>query len=112
VSLSEMEAFESIKDTPFGYTLSIISGKYKMVILYWLVEYETICFNELQRLVGDISHRTLAQQLKELQNDNIIMRTQYDEIPPRVEYSLTEKGESLYPLMDQMCKWGEQWNSL
>ncbi|GMA08653.1 HxlR family transcriptional regulator [Tetragenococcus halophilus subsp. flandriensis] len=112
MSLSEMELFESIKDTPFGYTLSIISGKYKMVILYWLVEYETIRFNELQRLVGDISHRTLAQQLKELQSDNIIMRTQYDEIPPRVEYSLTEKGRSLYPLMDQICKWGEQWSSL
>lgn len=74
-----MESFESIKDTPFGYTLSIISGKYKMTILYWLVEYESIRFNELQRLIGEISHRTLTQQLKELQNEDIIMRTQYNE---------------------------------
>ncbi|MCF1585253.1 helix-turn-helix transcriptional regulator [Tetragenococcus koreensis] len=112
MSLSEMESFESIKDTPFGYTLSIISGKYKMTILYWLVEYESIRFNELQRLIGEISHRTLTQQLKELQNEDIIMRSQYNEIPPRVEYSLTKKGKSLYPLMDQMCEWGEEWRSL
>ncbi|MDN6385034.1 MAG: helix-turn-helix transcriptional regulator [Tetragenococcus koreensis] len=101
-----------MKDTPFGYTLSIISGKYKMTILYWLVEYESIRFNELQRLIGEISHRTLTQQLKELQNEDIIMRSQYNEIPPRVEYSLTKKGKSLYPLMDQMCEWGEEWRSL
>ncbi|MDN6244565.1 MAG: helix-turn-helix transcriptional regulator [Tetragenococcus koreensis] len=89
-----------------------MSGKYKMTILYWLVEYESIRFNELQRLIGEISHRTLTQQLKELQNEDIIMRSQYNEIPPRVEYSLTKKGKSLYPLMDQMCEWGEEWRSL
>lgn len=106
-----MEPFENVKDTPFGYTLSVISGKWKMIILYWLVEYEVVRFNELQRLIGNISHRTLTQQLKELQNDGVIERNQYNEIPPRVEYSLTEKGNSLYPLMEKICEWGEVWST-
>lgn len=96
-----------IKDTGFGYTLSIIGGKYKMIILYWLAEYkEVIRFNELKRCVGTISFKTLSQTLKELEADGLIIREEYPQIPPRVEYRLSRKGKSLIPVLDMMCEWG------
>lgn len=108
MSMREQRPINSLKDTPFGYTLSMISGKWKMVILYWLVEAQPIRYNELQRLIGTISHKTLSVQLKELENDGLITREEYPQIPPKVEYSLSEKGLSLYPLMELMCQWGEK----
>ncbi len=99
---------KSIKDTPFGYTLSIIDGKWKMVIMYWLIEHQPIRYNELQRKIGTISYRTLSQQLRELEEDGIIIRKEYPQIPPKVEYSLSEKGLSLMPILEEMCKWGEE----
>jgi DNA-binding HxlR family transcriptional regulator len=108
MSMREQKPINSLKDTPFGYTLSIISGKWKMIILYWLVEAQPIRYNELQRLIGTISHKTLSVQLKELENDGLITREEYPQIPPKVEYSLSEKGQ-LYPLMEAMCQWGEKY---
>lgn len=98
----------SVKDTPFGYTLSMISGKWKMVIMYWIIEYQPIRYNELHRKIGTISFRTLSQQLRELEEDGIIIRKEYPQIPPKVEYSLSEKGLSLMPILEEMCKWGEE----
>jgi DNA-binding HxlR family transcriptional regulator len=106
MSMREEKPINNLQDTPFGYTLSIISGKWKMVILYWLVEAQPIRYNELQRLIGTISHKTLSVQLKELENDGLITRREYPQIPPKVEYTLSEKGQSLYPLMEAMCQWG------
>lgn len=108
MSMRDFEAIKSLQDTPFGYTLSLISGKWKMVILYWLIEKPTIRYNELQRLLGSISYKTLSVQLKELEADGLIIRKEYPQIPPKVEYSLSEKGKSLYPLMKAMCQWGEK----
>ena len=108
MSMKEYRAIQSLEDTPFGYTLSVIGGKWKMVILYWLVEAQPIRYNELQRLIGTISYKTMSSQLKELEADGLIIRKEYPQIPPRVEYSLTEKGQSLYPLMEQLCQWGEK----
>lgn len=99
---------KSIRDTPFGYTLSIISGKWKMVIMYWLIEQQPIRYNELHRKIGTISYRTLSQQLRELEEDGIIIRKEYPQIPPKVEYSLSTKGLSLMPILEEMCKWGEE----
>lgn len=110
MSIKEFDSINSLKDTPFGYTLSVISGKWKMVILYWLVEEQPIRYNELQRLIGSISHKTLSVQLKEMENDGIIIREEYPQIPPKVEYSLSEKGISLYPIMESMCNWGEKYS--
>lgn len=110
MSIKEFDSINSLKDTPFGYTLSVISGKWKMVILYWLVEEQPIRYNELQRLIGSISHKTLSVQLKEMENDGIIIRKEYPQIPPKVEYSLSEKGMSLYPIMESMCNWGEKYS--
>lgn len=96
-----------LTDTPYGYTLSIIGGKWRLVILYWLIEYGTIRYNELHRLIGTITYKTLSAQLKEMEADGLIIRKEYPQVPPKVEYSLSEKGRSLYPIMDAMCKWGE-----
>jgi DNA-binding HxlR family transcriptional regulator len=106
--MRDYEAIKSVRDTPFGYTLSLISGKWKMIILYWLVEYPSVRYNELQRLLGTISFKTMSAQLKELEADELIIRKEYPQIPPKVEYSLSEKGKSLYPVMEAICQWGEQ----
>ena len=97
---------KSLQDTPFGYTLSMLGGKWRLVILYWLVEYDCIRFNELQRKIGTITYKTLSTQLKEMERDGLIVRREYPQIPPKVEYSLSEKGRSLLPVMEAMCEWG------
>ncbi|OTG85283.1 transcriptional regulator [Acinetobacter sp. ANC 4558] len=97
-----------LEDTGFGYTLSLINGKYKMIIMYWLNEHKAVMrFNELQRSIGNISFRTLSNTLKEMERDQLIIRKEYPQIPPKVEYSLSERGLSLIPLLDMMCEWGE-----
>ena len=96
-----------IKDTGFGYTLSVIGGKYKMIILYWLSEYKPVIrFNELKRCIGTITYKTLSNTLKEMEADQLVIRTEYPQIPPKVEYSLSGRGKSLIPVLNQMCGWG------
>lgn len=97
----------NFEDTGFSYTLSLISGKYKMIILYCLMEYKSVRFNELQRYLKKISDKTLSQNLKELEKDGLIHREVYPQIPPKVEYTLTERGISLMNVLDQLCTWGE-----
>lgn len=97
----------SIDSTPFGYTLSIIGGKWKMIIMFWLVEYKVLRYGELKRCIGSISDKILNNQLKELERDGIIIRKEYPQIPPKVEYSLSKRGLSLMPILEEMCKWGE-----
>lgn len=96
-----------IEKTGFGHTLSLISGRYKMVILYYLVEFKIVRYSELKRAVKKISHKTLSATLKELEADGLVHREEYHQIPPKVEYSLTEIGQSLMPIIDSMCYWGE-----
>lgn len=98
----------NFEDTGFAYTLSLISGKHKMVILYCLMEFETVRFNELKRYLKTISDKTLSTNLKELETDRLIIRKEYPKIPPKVEYSLSERGKSLMVVLDQLCVWGEK----
>lgn len=95
-------------DTGFSYTLSLISGKHKMVILYCLMEYETVRFNEMRRYLGKVTDKTLSSNLKELEADKLIVRKKYPQIPPKVEYSLSERGKSLMKVLDKLCIWGEE----
>ena len=95
------------ENTGFSYTLSLISGKYKMVILYCLMEFETVRFNEMKRYLKTVTDKTLSINLKELEADNLIIRTEYPQIPPKVEYRLSERGKSLMIVLDQLCVWGE-----
>ena len=92
--------------TGYSYTLSLISGKYKPVILYCLMEYEPVRFNEMQRYLKRVTDKTLSQNLKELEADGLISRTVYPQIPPKVEYRLTERGHSLMEVLDKLCDWG------
>lgn len=89
----------NFEDTGFSYTMSIISGKHKMVILYCLMEFEVVRFNELKRYLKTISDKTLSSNLKELEKDQLIVRNEYPQIPPKVEYSLSERGRSLMKCM-------------
>lgn len=98
----------NFEDTGFSYTLSLIAGKYKPVILYCLMEYQPVRFNQLQRYLKKISDKTLSQTLKELEADGLVERIVYPQIPPKVEYSLTERGKSLMTVLDQLCTWGEE----
>ena len=97
----------NFEDTGFSYTLSLISGKHKMVILYCLMEFEVVRFNELKRYFKKISDKTLSTNLKELEADHLIVRTEYPQIPPKVEYSLSDRGKSLMAVLDLLCVWGE-----
>ncbi|MCM1386487.1 MAG: helix-turn-helix transcriptional regulator [Bacillus sp. (in: Bacteria)] len=97
----------NLEETGFSYTMSLIQGKYKMFILYALMDFKVVRFNELQKYIKTISYKTLSLTLKELEADGLVHREEYPQIPPKVEYSLTEKGKSLIPILDQMCVWGE-----
>ena len=97
----------NFEDTGFHYTLSLISGKHKMVIVYCLMEFQVVRFNELKRYLKNISDKTLSTNLKELEADELIVRTEYPQIPPKVEYTLSERGKSLMAVLDQLCVWGE-----
>lgn len=97
-----------LADTGFSYTLSLISGKYKMTILYTLMCFGVVRFNEMKKYIVGISYKTLSSTLKELEADRLIHREEYPQIPPKVEYSLTERGKSLIPILDGMCEWGDQ----
>ncbi|MCI8819174.1 MAG: helix-turn-helix transcriptional regulator [Oscillibacter sp.] len=101
-------AQECLNETGFSYTLSLINGKYKMTILYTLMEFSVVRFNEMKKYIGEISYKTLSSTLKELEADQLVNRKEYPQIPPKVEYSLTERGKSLIPILDGMCEWGDQ----
>ncbi len=96
------------QDTGFSYTLNLIAGKHKPTILYCLMEYEPVRFNEMQRYIGGIADKTLSQNLKELESDRLIHRKFYPQIPPKVEYTLTERGRSLVKVLDGLCDWGNE----
>ena len=83
-----------VEDTPFGYTLSVIGGKWKMVIMFVLVERDVMRYSELKRAIPSITHKMLSAQLKELEADGIVTRTEYQQVPPKVEYALSPKGLS------------------
>jgi len=96
-----------LETTGFNYTMSLIQGKYKMFILYTLMEFGVVRFNEMQKYIGGITYKTLSATLKQLEGDGLVNRKEYPQIPPKVEYSLTETGKSLIPILDQMCEWGD-----
>ena len=98
----------SLEDTGFNYTMSLIQGKYKMFILYTLMGFEVVRFNEMKKYIRGISYKTLSSTLKEMEADGLVHREEYPQIPPKVEYSLTERGKSLIPSRALRCTWGEE----
>jgi len=87
-------------------TLGIIGGKWKGLIL-WHLRLKTLRFSQLQRRLQSVTQKMLTQQLRELEADGLVHRQIYAEVPPRVEYSLTESGQSVVPILEGMCQWGQ-----
>ena len=89
-------------------TLKMIGGKCKPLILDSLIRHGTQRFSQLMRRLSQVSQRTLTNQLRELEADGLISRTVYAQVPPKVEYSINEKGRSLAQILELMCEWGEK----
>lgn len=90
---------------PLEATMDLIGGKYKGIILGFLIN-KTLRYNELQKLIPQATPKMLIQQLKELERDKIIIRKLYPVVPPKTEYSLSKRGETLIPIIIQLNKWG------
>jgi DNA-binding HxlR family transcriptional regulator len=93
---------------PVEATLAVIGGKWKAVLIFHLTHAGPHRFAELKRKTTGISDRVLTRQLRELETDGIVRREVFAEVPPRVEYSVTEYGESLRPVTEAMCQWGKR----
>ena len=92
---------------PVEATLRLVGGKYKAVILWHLMDAGTLRYHELHRRIPRATDKMLAQQLRELERDGLLRRAVYPVVPPKTEYSLTDFGRSLAPILDEMCRWGE-----
>lgn len=101
-----MEDEINLAQCPVAYALRLIGGKWKLPILWTLSRNGVLRYNELKRSVYGITNMMLSQSLKEMEKSGLIIRTQYMEIPPRVEYSLTPSGENLMPALNELAAWG------
>ena len=90
---------QEVNITPFAYAMSLIGGKWKMHILFWLWKKEVLRYSELKRTVGKITHKMLSTQLKELEADGLIVRR---------EYPMSERGLTLMPVLQSLCEWGNE----
>lgn len=102
---------ELLPDCPVATTVSLIGNKWKLLIIRNL-RMRPWRFNELQRDLDGISQKVLTDSLRSMEQDGIITRTVYPEVPPRVEYALSELGESMRPILDAMQTWGENYKSM
>ena len=93
--------------SPIDAALEIIGGKYKVAILYYIRE-SVLRFGELRRLMPLATKRMLTKQLRELERDGMIDRKVFRQVPPRVDYSLTKEGESIVPILEDLCEWGKR----
>lgn len=96
---------------PVETTLMLLSDKWKVLILRELIG-GTKRFGELKKSIGGVSQKVLTSNLRSMEDDGLLNRKVYPEVPPKVEYSLTETGYSLKPVLDSMLKWGEQYKLL
>ncbi|RXZ79632.1 transcriptional regulator [Paenibacillaceae bacterium] len=99
---------EEVNVAPFSYAISLIDGKWKMYILFWLWKKEVLRYGELKRALGNVTHKMLSTQLKELEADNLLIRTEYPQVPPKVEYALSPKGLTMMPVLEMLCTWGKE----
>lgn len=101
---------ENFPECPVATTVELIGSKWKLLILKYLLN-KTMRYNELKREIDGISQKVLTSTLKSMVEDGIVIRTSYPEVPPRVEYSLSEIGESMRPVIDVMADWGNTYKN-
>lgn len=105
-----MMEVKSLPACPVETTLTLISDKWKVLIIRDLLP-GTKRFGELKKSIGGVSQKVLTAQLRQMEDSGLLIRTAYPEVPPRVEYTLTELGQSLKPVLDAMWNWGEEYKS-
>lgn len=96
-----------VDSSPLDYVLALLVGKWKLKIIFWLWKREVMRYGELKSALTGITHKMLSSQLKELESSQLLIRTSYEQIPPKVEYRLSQKGQSLLPLLDALCQWAK-----
>ena len=101
---------ENLPECPVATTVELIGSKWKLLILKYLLN-KTMRYNELKREIDGISQKVLTSTIKSMVEDGIVIRTSYPEVPPRVEYSLSEIGESMRPVIDVMADWGNTYKN-
>ena len=99
---------DSDKSCYVSKTISLIGGKWKPVVLWYLHQHIILRYSDLAKHIPNITPKMLSQVLKDLIADGLVSKKMYTQIPPKVEYSLTESGKSLMPILDEMYKWGEE----
>lgn len=109
--MSELKTVKELPACPVETTLTLIGDKWKVLILRDLLT-GTKRFGELKKSVGNVSQKVLTSQLRDMEESGLVNRKVYAEVPPRVEYSLTELGKSLNPILDAMKCWGEGYKNL
>jgi DNA-binding HxlR family transcriptional regulator len=97
-------------ECPVQYALNVFGGKWKVLIIHQLQD-QTLRFSELKRAISGVTQKMLTSQLRELENDELVKRVVYPQVPPKVEYSLTPFGKTLIPVMDCLCQWGETYKN-
>lgn len=102
-----MKTCPSAYHCPVEATIDIVGGKHKVLILWHLSNARVLRFGELQRKMTQATPKMLTQQLRELEADGMVHRELYHQVPPKTEYSLTERGASFVPILNQMCAWGK-----
>jgi DNA-binding HxlR family transcriptional regulator len=99
---------DEVNVKPFAYALSLVEGKWKMHVLFWLWKRGVMRYSELKRALDGVSHKMLSSKLKELEADGLIVRHEYPQVPPKVEYALSERGKTLMPVLQAVCAWGTE----
>ncbi len=104
--MKEEQTITSINIVPFNYAVSLIGGKWKMQILFWLWKNEILRYGQLKKLLNGVTHKMLSSKLKELEKDGLVIRHEYPGVPPKVEYYLSNLGKTLMPVLQSICNWG------
>lgn len=98
---------ERVYSCPVEVTVDLIGGRWKPLILWYLREHGVLRHGQLRRLIPGITQKMLTQQLRRLEDDGLVLRREFPQVPLRVEYRLSEQGDDLHELLDRFCAWGE-----
>lgn len=90
--------------------IDMIGGKWKLRIIYFLAFHQVLRYGELKKLLHPITHKMLTAQLRQLEKDGLVIRKEYPQVPPKVEYSLSQQGRDLQPIVEKLCDWIESYN--